>query len=263
LKPFWLECVRGDLPGSALLCQARYHEMALTFVGASPPASARLQESQRAPASAPPALRAPAAHHGAGGGSLGAALPVGAVTALAIASRRPARVARRAAFDPSTQLGAMAPVGFLRPGRVQQGGRRGSEEEKPPLPLLALSARTKWARRGWVQCPSAVPVHFDQDSLSVSPRPVPIRNRRPLAQQRPLSVLDDICCSALHPFLSVPISGAQILESPRHHGWIFKYLVRAHSGVDPQSAASAPLWFPQRRASAACAPRSSSTGAWP
>ncbi|CAK0903698.1 unnamed protein product, partial [Prorocentrum cordatum] len=129
LKPFWLECVRGDLPGSALLCQARYHEMALTFVGASPPASARLQESQRAPASAPPALRAPAAHHGAGGGSLGAALPVGAVTALAIASRRPARVARRAAFDPSTQLGAMAPVGFLRPGRVQQGGRRGSEEE--------------------------------------------------------------------------------------------------------------------------------------
>ncbi|CAK0903693.1 unnamed protein product, partial [Prorocentrum cordatum] len=126
IKPFWLKCVRGDLPGSALLCQARCHEMALTFVGASSPASARLQESQRAPASAPPALRAPAAHRGAGGGSLGAALPVGAVAALAIASRRPARVARRAAFDPSTQLGAMAPVGFFDPAgfsKVEEGFR--------------------------------------------------------------------------------------------------------------------------------------------
>ncbi|CAK0903686.1 unnamed protein product, partial [Prorocentrum cordatum] len=127
LKPFWLTCVRGDLPGSALLCQARCHEMALTFVGASSPASARLQESQRAPTSAPPALRAPAAHHGAGGGSLGAALPVGAVAALATASRRPARVARRAAeapppFDPSTQLGAMAPAGFFDPAGFSKVG---------------------------------------------------------------------------------------------------------------------------------------------
>ncbi|CAK0903691.1 unnamed protein product, partial [Prorocentrum cordatum] len=135
IKPFWLKCVRGDLPGSALLCQARCHEMALTFVGASSPASARLQESQRAPASAPPALRAPAAHRGAGGGSLGAALPVGAVAALAIASRRPARVARRAAFDPSTQLGAMAPVGFFDPAGFSKVGDE--DRRRRRLPQLA------------------------------------------------------------------------------------------------------------------------------
>jgi len=72
---------------------------------------------------AAPALRASAAQKGAAAaGGLGAALPAGVVAALAVAARRPARVARRAAaeaqappFDPSTQLGAMAPLGFFDP----------------------------------------------------------------------------------------------------------------------------------------------------
>ncbi|CAK0891317.1 unnamed protein product [Prorocentrum cordatum] len=105
--------------------------MSLTFVGAASPALAGLQVSQLAPTTAPPALRATAAQEGAaGGGSLGAALPVGAAAALVIAARRPARAARRAAeappapppFDPATQLGAMAPLGFFDPAGFSKVG---------------------------------------------------------------------------------------------------------------------------------------------
>ncbi|CAK0879640.1 unnamed protein product [Prorocentrum cordatum] len=72
--------------------------MALTFVGAASPASAGLQANPLAPTTAPPALRATAAHKGAAsGGSLGAAVPVGA-------------------------LGAMTPVGFFDPAGFSKVG---------------------------------------------------------------------------------------------------------------------------------------------
>ncbi|CAK0835355.1 unnamed protein product [Prorocentrum cordatum] len=89
--------------------------MSLTFVGAASPASAGLQVSQRAPTTAPPALRATAAQKGAAnGGSLGAALPVGAAAALAPPAPPP--------FDPATQLGAMAPLGFFDPAGFSKVG---------------------------------------------------------------------------------------------------------------------------------------------
>eukprot|EP00959_Pyramimonas_sp_CCMP1952_P354358 7423512-Pyramimonas_sp.AAC.1 len=55
---------------------------------------------------------------------------------------------------------------------------------RPPGRSLA-SARAKWARKEWVQCPTADPVDVEQDSLSTPPRPAAIRDRRPPAQQRP------------------------------------------------------------------------------
>eukprot|EP00959_Pyramimonas_sp_CCMP1952_P312518 6541549-Pyramimonas_sp.AAC.1 len=47
------------------------------------------------------------------------------------------------------------------------------------------SGRRRWARKEWARCPTAVTLHFEQDSLSAPPRPAPIRDRRPPAQQRP------------------------------------------------------------------------------
>eukprot|EP00959_Pyramimonas_sp_CCMP1952_P448561 9392301-Pyramimonas_sp.AAC.1 len=50
--------------------------------------------------------------------------------------------------------------------------------------LANLGARNGYGKNG-LQCPTAVPVHFEQDSLSTPLRPESTRDRRPPAQQRP------------------------------------------------------------------------------
>eukprot|EP00959_Pyramimonas_sp_CCMP1952_P397030 8318775-Pyramimonas_sp.AAC.1 len=71
----------------------------------------------------------------------------------------------------------MPPIGLFSAALVKTSGAKGA--------CSRMSARTRWARKEWVRCPTAVPVHFEQDSLSAPPRRVSIRDRRPRAPRRP------------------------------------------------------------------------------